>query len=221
MLDTERLLGNLLTGTLSRALGGRGASVLRTGVLGSRASVGLGLLGVAMAAFEHYQQANSATTMPPPAPLPASRAVPPPPPAVASHALPPPPPIVSSIAQSPHGADAATRQADARLLIRAMIAAAQADGRIDADERKRIAQATTGLTDDERAFLDAELATAHTIETLVVASRPEIAADVYAAAAHAIVADSDAERAWLARLGDALHVDAPLRDRIEQAMPHA
>jgi uncharacterized membrane protein YebE (DUF533 family) len=44
-------------------------------------------------------------------------------------------------------------------LIRAMIAAAQSDGRIDDDERARIAQSTAGLSSEERAFLDAEIAT--------------------------------------------------------------
>ena len=194
MLDAERLLGNLLGGTLSRALGGRGASIFRTGMLGSRAGIGIGLMGVALAAFEHYQQN-------PPASAPIGATPPPPPPPRTSGGPPPPPP--------------ATRNADALLLIRAMIVAAQADGRIDDTERARIVEATAGLSAAERSFLDAELAAPHAIEQLVAASRPELAADVYAAASHAIVADSDVERAWLARLGDALRLDAGARQAIE------
>jgi uncharacterized membrane protein YebE (DUF533 family) len=206
MVDAERLLGNLLTGTLSQALGGRGSSILRNGVFGSRATVGLGLLGVAMAAFEQYRQTAAPTT--PPGGI--SGATPPPPP-LAAHMPPPPPPATHVM----------TRQTDAQLLIRTMIAAAQADGNIDDDERARITQATQGLSDAERTFLEAELAAPHTIDALAAASRPEIAADVYAAAVHAIVADGEAERAWLARLGDALQVDANARARIEHAIPRA
>lgn len=206
MLDAERLLGNLLGGSLSRALGGRGSSILRGGSLTTRANIGIGLLGVAMAAFEHYQQQSPAPRPPP------SGATPPPPPpsSATSVAMPPPPP---QAAPPP-----ANRQADATVLIRAMIAAAQSDGRIDDEERSRIGEAASGLSPDERAFLDAELALPCSIEQLVAASRPEIATDVYAAAAHAIVADSDGERAWLARLGDALGLDATARETIDRQL---
>ena len=199
MMDAERLLGNLLGGTLSRALGGRGSSIFRGGSLTTKANIGIGLLGVAMAAFEHYQQQStqSAAT--------ASGSMPPPPPPGG----PPPPPAATP---------AIDRQADAIVLIRAMVAAAQSDGRIDDDERSRIAQASAGLSADERAFLDAELASPRSIEQLVAAARPEIAADIYAAASHAIVADNDAERAWLARLGDALRLDVETRQTIERQL---
>ena len=197
-MDAERLLGNLLTGTLSQALGGRGSRLFRTGSLGTKATVGIGLLGLAIAAYEHYQS-SPATTVPGSMP-------PPPPPPAASGPPPPPPPDVSD------------RRADAVVLIRAMIAAAQADGGIDDDERGRILEAEKELSTAERAFVDAELAAPHSIEQLAAASRPAIAADVYAAAAHAIVADSDAERAWLARLGDALGVDVGTRQSIERRL---
>lgn len=85
MVDAQHLLGNLIGGALGTALGGRG-SLLGGGLLGSRAGLGLGLLGVALAAFEHYQQqqtpmpGGSAPSAQPPAspgatppPLPVSR----------------------------------------------------------------------------------------------------------------------------------------------------
>lgn len=201
MLDAERLLGNLLGGTLSRALGGRGSSIFRGGSLTTKANVGIGLLGVAFAAFEHYQQQPAEQT--------AGGTPPPPPPATAQRAsMPPPPPPAAS----------SDRQADAIVLIRAMIAAAQSDGRIDEDERSRIAQATAGLSADERTFLDTELASPHSIEQLAAAGRPGIAADLYAAASHAIVADSDAERAWLERLADALRLDAQTRQTLDRQL---
>ena len=205
MLDAERLLGNLLGGTLSRALGGRGSSIFRGGSLTTKANVGIGLLGVAFAAFEHYQQQSRQPAEP------TAGGPPPPPPPVTTASpagMPPPPPPAAS----------AERQADAIVLIRAMIAAAQSDGRIDEDERSRIAQATAGLSADERTFLDSELASPHSIEQLAAAGRPGIAADLYAAASHAIVADNDEERAWLKRLADALRLDAQTRQTLDRQL---
>src|ERR1044072_8689158 len=126
MLDAERLLGNLLTGTLSQALGGRGSRLLRTGTIGSRATIGVGLLGLAMAAYEHYSQQQPSV---------ASAGARPPPPPPASGPPPPPPPSATS-----------ARNADAVLLIRAMIAAAQCGGRLDDGERARIIAAADGLS---------------------------------------------------------------------------
>lgn len=107
------------------------------------------------------------------------------------------------------------RAADATLLIRAMIAAAHADGRIDGDERARIVAAAAVHTSEERAFLDAELATPWSIEQLAAASTPALAADLYAAAAHAIVGDSEVEHAWLDRLAQALALDPATRAGID------
>ncbi|MET0231942.1 MAG: DUF533 domain-containing protein [Rhodanobacteraceae bacterium] len=199
MLDAERLLGNLVTGTLSQALGGRGSRLLRTGSIGTKAHLGIGLLGLAIAAYEHYSQQQ-------PSVAPASGSRPPPPP---GSKLPPPPPPPSATSD---------RNADAIVLIRAMIAAAQCDGRLDDDERTRILAATEGLSQTERTFVERELAAPQSIEQIAAASRPAIAPDVYTAAAHAIVADSDAEHLWLARLGDALGLDECARRSIEQRL---
>jgi uncharacterized membrane protein YebE (DUF533 family) len=207
MFDAERLLGNLLTGTLSQALGGRGGSILRGGMLGSRAQVGMGLLGLAIAAYEQFQQpqagaGHAASPPPPPGMAPAPRA-----PMTAS---PPPPPPPS-----------AARSNDAIVIVRAMIAAAQADGTIDADERARILGAASNLGDAEKNFLVAELDAPHSIEAIVAEARPQISHDIYAAAAHTIVPDSEAERAWLARLGEALGIDTAGRASIEQQLASA
>jgi len=118
--------------------------------------------------------------------------------------MPPPPP-----------ADHPQRSADAMILIRAMIAAAHADGRIDGDERARIVAAAAAHPGEERAFLDAELAAPWSIEQLVAASTPALAADLYAAAAHAISGDSEIEQAWLDRFADALALDPATRAGID------
>lgn len=140
--------------------------------------------------------------VPPPVP-----GTPPPPPArvmLPPSAPPPPPPGNPG------------RGADAILLIRAMIAAAHADGRIDTDERARILAAAAVHTSEERAFLDVELASPWSIEQLAAATDPALAGDVYAAAAHAIVGDSEVEHAWLDRFALALELDPATRASIDR-----
>ena len=150
MFDPERLLGQMLGGALGDAFGGqRGrrkrSSVFGTGNFGGKAQLGLGLLGVAMAAFEHYGQQNRASTVPTgmtPAP-----AAPPPPPPAASAMPPPPPPATMTTRVMPVLDE---HQQQVVLLIRTMIAAANADGHIDAGERDTIlARAREGGLDEE------------------------------------------------------------------------
>ncbi|HEY0229780.1 MAG TPA: DUF533 domain-containing protein [Dokdonella sp.] len=203
MVDAERLLGNLVGGALGNALGGRGTPIFRTAAVGSGAGLGLGLLGVAMAAYEHYQQTAAPTAQAAAAALPAASPAAGPPPT--PHASVPPPP--------PKGNP--ERGADAIVLIRSMIAAGHADGRIDGEERARIVAAAAVHTGEERAFLDAELATPWSIEQLAAASTPALAADMYAAAAHAIVGDSEVEQAWLDRFALALALDPAARAGID------
>lgn len=101
------------------------------------------------------------------------------------------------------------------VLIRAMIAACHANGRIDGDERARIVAAAAVHTGEERAFLDAELAAPWSIEQLAAASTPALAADLYAAAAHAMSGDSEVEQAWLDRFAQALALDPATRAGID------
>lgn len=200
MFDAEALLGQMLTGSLGRAVGGNTARLLR-GDIGSRAAIGMGLLGVAIAAYEHYS-ADAATGAAPPPPPPGSSALPPPPPAAGS-ATPPPPPL-------------ALDRGDALLLVRTMLAAAAADGRIDADERRAIlARADqAGLGAEVRAFLDNELAVPPSPQAIAAASRPDLAEALYSAALLTLCVDTAEENAWLAQFGDALGLDAARREAI-------
>jgi len=216
MFDPERMLGQMLGGALGGAFGGtRGAKSLKRtfgGNTAMKAQVGLGLLGVAFAAYEHYQQQRggfAGGAAQPQSLPPSGSAMPPPPPPAgpgASAMPPPPPPAAAS-----HVANA-----DARLLMQAMIAAAAADGRIDDDERARVigrAEAVSVDTDGRR-FLEAELAAPKSVETIAAATRRELAADVYAASALAISLDTAEERAYLDRLARALDLGDAQRAEI-------
>ena len=66
MFNPERMLGQLMGQAMGGQLGGRKKKRKKGFGLpsGSQAAVGLGLLGVAMAAYEHYSQKNSTPAAP-------------------------------------------------------------------------------------------------------------------------------------------------------------
>lgn len=243
MIDAERMLGSLVRSAMSggggRYRGGRkgkrrkrrGGSMLGTAGKGALA---MGALGVAMAAFEHFTQTGdqgskftgSSPTPSPPPPPPQSHAAPPPPPPpppggqVAASAPPPLPPTPPA-AEAAETGGPKTDPDEAILLVRAMIAAANADHAVDEEEKSRILQAldASGLGDEERQFLLAELGAPAGISELgAKATSPELARQVYLASAMAIEVDSDAERAYLARLASALGLDAATVAELEDML---
>ncbi|WP_210252132.1 tellurite resistance TerB family protein [Rhodoplanes serenus] len=106
------------------------------------------------------------------------------------------------------------------LLLRAMIGAAMADGRIDEAERMRLVERVeaSALSEDERLVLEAMIAKPDTPGSLAADARgPEEAAQIYLAAYVAIDADTPAERAWLDDLAARLRIDPALRRHLEAA----
>lgn len=216
MFNPEQLLGQLMGDAMSGRLGGGKRKHKRSGGLGgllggsgggglggmmggmsggTKAKLGLGLLGIAVAAYQHYQkpaapQPAMGTTLPPP--LPAS-------------AMPPPPP--------PASAPSPARVEHAMHLLRAMITAAHADGLIDAGEREAILGRArdAGLDAESLEALDAEIRAPLTLEQLAVRTPASLRAEVYAAALIAITADTEEERAFLDRLAGQLSLDAAAR----------
>lgn len=109
---------------------------------------------------------------------------------------------------------------DALLYLRAMIAAAAADGTVDAMERGRIVSSLSqvGMDAEATSFLDAEFAKPASIEALAAGARtPEVRAQVYTAARLAIDPDTDGEKAWLAGLATALALDPGLVQHLDAA----
>ncbi|WP_051307211.1 DUF533 domain-containing protein [Desulfomicrobium escambiense] len=197
MIDAEKVLKGLLGS--KGALGGLGR-----GSLPGKAAVGLGLLGVAMAAFEHFTEQKGATAR---GPIPAGGpGVPPPPPAGRVQTPPPPPgsaPSAAPSAPTPPPPPPAAVPADPVLLIRAMIAAANADGVLDDTERMRIlAQLEgTGLSDEEKDFLSAEFGTPRSLEEIAAAVDGQAAAaQVFTVSLMAVEADTPEEREYFETL---------------------
>ncbi len=119
---------------------------------------------------------------------------------------------------------AAVTNDSATLYIKAMIAAAAADGRIDASEMEKIMGGLKqgGLDAHAEEFLAAELNTPATVDELAAAcTSSEQAVQVYTAARLAITPDGGAEDAFLVALGDKLGIDSQLAAHIDAAAKSA
>ena len=104
-------------------------------------------------------------------------------------------------------------------LIRAMIAAAKADGHIDAEEQRRIFAKVdeAGLDAEAKGFVfDALAAPAGVSEVAASASTPEQAAELYLASRLAVDPDQPAERAYLEALAHRLKLPEGLAAHLDR-----
>ncbi|KQP91829.1 DUF533 domain-containing protein [Methylobacterium sp. Leaf117] len=107
---------------------------------------------------------------------------------------------------------------EARIMLRAMVAATLADGLIDKDERQRLDAAVqaSGLATDGAAWLEAEIADPVDLDEIGDAVKtPEQAARIYAAVRLSVLADTLQEREFLKRLAETLDVPEEAVSRIE------
>lgn len=214
MIDPQKLLGGFLNTALSTGLktgkkAKKGASL--GGLLNAnKATLGMGLLGLAIGAFEHFKQQGGGTAgqdihpPSPPPPLPGtSRSTPPPLPRTPGEgSIPPPPPVPASPTD--------TQKSDALLLVRAMIAAANADYTIDESEKavilSRIEEA--GMDEEERNFILQEIDhPLGLVELVNQVKTPEMAEQVYAVSLIATQADTEVEKNYLRNLAKRLDLD--------------
>jgi uncharacterized membrane protein YebE (DUF533 family) len=208
-MNADRLLSQLLASGAGAALAGGLAGGLLTSKAGRRfgkraLEVGglAAVAGLAYAAFRRHREGAGA----PVGPAPGARAHP-----------------TAEFLPEPASADA---DALGRQLLRAMIAAAHADGRLDGAERgvifERVAQ--LDLPPAEKVELWDELERPLDLAALAAeATSRERASELYAAALLAIDVDTEAERAWLAELAARLGLPAALVEALhrEAGLPPA
>ena len=131
------------------------------------------------------------------------------------NALPAPP---QGSAFEHRGGDAEDR---AKAFLSAMIAAAKADGHIDAEERARIFEKLEELEDDSEArdfVMDQVMAPLDAGAIAALAHSQEQAVELYAASVMAITMDHPSERVYLDTLADKLAIEEPLARMVEKAV---
>ena len=229
MFDAQKLLGQLLREAAGGGLGGsrrhRGRGSLTGLPRGLEAKVGMGLLGLAIAAFEHFRQSSAASAQAPAhaPPYPGMNGGPgqAPQPMTASSGLPatPPPPPPGRPVPEPQAAGEGEQLRSLHLL-RAMIAAAHADGLIDEGERTSLLTHAreSGLGDEDLAALEREMRTPLSTEQLILQTPTELREETYIAALVAIDADHPDEDAFLASLCAGLQLDAAAQSRIKHQL---
>ncbi|MEJ2643115.1 MAG: DUF533 domain-containing protein [Desulfosarcinaceae bacterium] len=212
MFNPEKMLGSLLMGGMRRQ---RGLGGLLSG------GAALGLVGVAMEAAEHYLKTTGRSGGLPPA---TPGGVPPGPPPISTApagAKPPPPPPGATPTRAPEPPPAASGSGTVVLLIRAMVAAANADGIIDEAERSRIMAKLDAarLSPEEHRFMVDEIIHPRTAEEIVAGAAAanqagadvqgvELARQVYLVSLLAVEVDTPQERAYLEHLAGLLGLDA-------------
>ena len=227
--DLGRVIGAVLGG--GAAPRRRSAPRYRTRAASGNAQLARALAGLAGVAIEVLRQRQSPA---PPAPRPApadkdkggsfdwsgpSRqgAGTPPPARNAPGAAKPASDAWAPVATAPEQEPSA-ETAEALLMLRAMIAAAKADGAIDAEERGRIAAQLdgAGLSPAARDMVLADFDKPLTPAALAkLASDPMLAAQLYAAAVVGAGEIAAAERAWLDEFAKALKLDRAAAAAIE------
>lgn len=231
MIDARKLLDDLLgsnvpgTGTTVRDTAGKAGqlakdnpiatgaialALLGTGpgraITGSALKVGglAAVAGLAYKAYQNYQQGKD--------PSPGGEVL-------EGEVLPPPEDTSFHPSHAPQG-----ESEFALTLIRAMVAAAHADGHVDEDERAKIADRImlSGIDDETGSFLRDELANPADVGDLAAAAKTDAQkVELYTASRLAVDPDTRSERGYLDMLAGRLKLPDSLVDHIEATVSAA
>lgn len=105
-----------------------------------------------------------------------------------------------------------------RAILKALVAAAKADGHVDEHERKMIEAELSQLTDDPQLqrWLEAELnKPLDPVDVAAAATTPEMASEMYLASVLMVDEEQFMERAYLDELARQLKLDAQLKAELE------
>lgn len=232
MFNAERLLGKVLSEVIGT---GKSHKKGKSSLLGGLTS-GAGLMtviGLGVGAFEILKDKQNQASAGGHAPQSYSQAPPPPNWSRSTPATPPPlPPLpqMPQLQQAP-AAVAAPPQAPAAettpprteelaiRMIQVMIAAAHADGSLDAAEEQAILERAgkAGLSKEERMFLLDELHKPKTLGELTAGiADPAVAKTMYMLAVGTIAIDTETERLWLDQLAAGLGLSKAMQGFIEE-----
>ncbi len=109
---------------------------------------------------------------------------------------------------------------DAEIIVKAMINAAKADGRIDDNEIQKIIGKLQedGLSEEEKEFFMTEANKPVNIKAIIASAegQPEMAAQIYSASLLAIEVDTPAEQQYMQQLAQGLGLDPEVTNHIHQ-----
>ncbi len=212
MVDVTKLLGSLLSSGAATGFAGGMAGGVASKMLTSKSGRKMGknalkiggvaaVGALAYTAYKRYSKPGDA--------------------AVASSdnsvaALSPAPP---GSAFMPEENDVAANEVLGLTLVRAMIAAARADGNLDAQESQAIFQKieALGLDSENQSLLVREMGHPVDVDAIVnSAASPEVAAEIYVASLLAIDVDNTAEKSYLGMLAARLQLPADLVNELER-----
>lgn len=124
--------------------------------------------------------------------------------------------------QEPTAAQQQEMDVEAEIIVKAMISAAKADGKIDQNELQRIIGklGDNGLTEEEKAFFQSEVQTPVDINKIAASAlgRPELAAQIYAASLLAIEVDTPGEQQYMQNLATTLGLAPEVVHHIETTL---
>ncbi len=185
-----QVLKSVLGGGLGAGASGSGLGGLLGSVLGSRGSSGGGLLGgLAEAALKQFGQNQAGS----PAPVTSEQCV-------------------------PEGMNQQQANDEASLLIRAMINAAKADGRVDREETENVLQRLGDISQDEIDFVRQELARPLDVEDFIRSVPRGMEQQVYAMSLLAIDLDTNPEAKYLHQLAQGLGMSPQVCNQINQQL---
>ncbi len=111
---------------------------------------------------------------------------------------------------------------DAEIIVKAMINAAKADGKIDQEEIEKIIGKLDddGLTQEEKDFFVSEANKPQDLNGVVASAgnQPEMAAQIYAASLLAIEVDTQAEQTYMQQLASGLDLHPEVASYIERTL---
>lgn len=188
--------GAVAGGLLGLLLGSKGMRKMTGGALGYGGAAVLGAL--AHRAYQNYQAGKSIDATAPATPAEIEQV---------------------PVAQLPHITPAAGGGSFELVLIEAMVAAAKADGHVDAEEQRRLFSEVerVGLDPESKAYVFDLLSKPADLANLSTkAANAEQAGELYLASRLAIDPDQPAERAYLDALASRLKLPAELRAHLEK-----
>jgi uncharacterized membrane protein YebE (DUF533 family) len=213
MVDMNKLLGSFLgssaaTGFAGGLAGGLASNVLTTKKgrkIGKNVLKLGGVAAVGALAYTAYQRYNNTRNDTPVAP------------SSEDYAAVTPAPAGSLF--MPEESNQVANESLGLTLVRAMIAVARADGRLDAQESQAIFQRieTLGLDSESQSLLVREMGHPVDVDAIVNSANgsPEIAAEIYVASLLAVDVDTAAEKAYLSMLAARLQLPAELVAELE------